>query len=341
MQPSPASPPVVVITGASAGVGRATALAFAAHRHASIGLIARSGDALEEVRREVERLGGKALALPLDVSDAEAVDAAAGRVEEAFGPIDVWINAAMVTVFGPVSSITPAELKRVTEVTYLGSAYGIQAALRRMRGRDRGAIVQVGSALAYRSIPLQSAYCAAKHAIQGFIDSLRSELLHDGSGVTLTAVHLPAVNTPQFDWARSHMPRRAQPMGKIFQPEDIARAILHAAEQPRREYWLGGSAMQAILGNFLVPGFADRYLARNAVDGQETDERETPGRPDNLYHPVEGLHRTRGRFGLPHHSLRLTASGRVARSAAVAAGLILAGGLGYAISRLQPRSSTP
>ncbi|MBP2301017.1 SDR family oxidoreductase [Azospirillum picis] len=325
--------PVVCITGASAGVGRATALAFAAYRRASIGLVARSAEALEEVRREVERLGGRAMVLPLDVADPDALENAAGRLEDAFGPIDIWINSAMVTVFGPVQDLTADELKRVTEVTYLGSAYGIQAALRRMRPRNRGTILQVGSALAYRSIPLQSAYCGAKHAIQGFIDSLRSELLHDGSDVRLTTVQLPAVNTPQFDWARSHMPRRAQPMGRIFQPEDIARAILHAAEHPRREYWLGGTAIQAILGNSLAPGLVDRYLADTAVEGQETGEPETPGRPDNLYHPVEGLHRTRGRFGLPHNDLRLTPSERTARSMAIATGLILAGGVGYALAR--------
>lgn len=329
--------PVVCITGASAGVGRATALAFAAYRHASIGLIARSADALEEVKREVERLGGRAVVLPLDVADAAALDDAADRVEEVFGPIDVWINAAMVTVFGPVRSVTPEELKRVTEVTYLGSAYAIQTALRRMRKRDRGMILQVGSALAYRSIPLQSAYCGAKHAVQGFIDSLRSELLHEGSHIQLTAVHLPAVNTPQFDWARSHMPYRSRPMGTIFQPEDIARAILHAAENPRREYWLGGPSLLAILGNFLAPGFVDRHLADTAVEGQSTGERDKPGRPDNLYHPVDGLHRARGRFGLPHNALHLTVSGGRARAIAVAAGVMLVGGIGYALGSLKPR----
>ncbi|WP_042694303.1 SDR family oxidoreductase [Azospirillum sp. B506] len=339
MRPTEALPksPILCITGASAGVGRATALAFAAYRQASIGLIARSSDALEEVKAEVERLGGRALVLPLDVADPDALDAAAVHVENTFGPIDTWINVAMVTVFGPVHAVTPEELKRVTEVTYLGSAYGIQTALRQMRLRDSGSIVQVGSALAYRSIPLQSAYCGAKHAITGFIDSLQSELIHDNSGIRLTTVHLPAVNTPQFEWARSHMPRRARPMGTIFQPEDIARAILRAAENPRREYWLGGSAMQAILGTFLAPGFADRYLAKTAVEGQMTQEHEIPGRSDNLYHPVDGLHRTRGRFGLPHNSLRLTAPSAAARGIAMAAGLILAGGLGFAISRIARR----
>ncbi|WP_448192585.1 SDR family oxidoreductase [Azospirillum sp. sgz301742] len=324
-----ASHPVVCITGASAGVGRATALAFAAEWKAAIGLMARSREALEEVRREVERLGGEGLVLPLDVADPEAVSAAADRVEEELGPIEVWINVAMVTVFGRVRDLTPEELKRVTDVTYLGSVHGIKAALRHMEARDRGTIIQVGSALAYRSIPLQAAYCGAKHAVMGFMDSLRSELLHDGSRVQLTMVQLPAVNTPQFDWARSHMPRRARPMGKVFQPEDIGRAIVHAAEHPKREYWLGGTAMEAILGNFLLPGYGDRYLARTAVEGQETAELERPGRPDNLFHPVEGLHRVRGRFGLPHHDLNLVASGRTARATSFAAGLLLVGGLGY------------
>ena len=197
-----------------------------------------------------------------------------------------------------------------------------------MKPRDHGTIIQIGSALAYGSIPLQSAYCGAKHAIKGFLDSLRSELIHDGSNVRLSMVQLPAVNTPQFDWARSHMPYRARPMGKIFQPEDIGRAIVHVAENPRREYWLGGSAMEAILGNFLVPQYADRYLAQTAVEGQQTSEPDRPGRPDNLFEPVNGLHRMRGRFGLPRHHLRLTSSGGTARIATVAAGSALAVGLG-------------
>ena len=217
----------------------------------------------------------------------------------------------------------------MTEVTYLGSAFGIQAALRHMAPRDRGTVIQIGSALAYRSIPLQAAYCGAKAAIRGFIDGLRSELIHDGSGVRLSMVQLPAVNTPQFDWARSHMPRRARPMGKIFQPEDIGRAVVRVAEQPRREVWLGASAMQAILGNSALPGFADRYLAGNAVEGQLTAEPERQGRPDNLFETVPGLHRMRGRFGLPRQHLRLASSGAAARAATFAAGAALAGGLGF------------
>lgn len=326
--PVPISP-IVCITGASAGVGRATALAFAKHWQARIGLIARSRTALEEVSREVERLGGVGLPLPLDVADADAVEAAAAQAEERLGPIGVWVNNAMVTVFGPVEEVTPDELRRVTEVTYLGSVFGLQAALRRMRPRNRGVIVQVGSALAYRSIPLQAAYCGAKHAIRGFVDSLRSELIHDGSDVAVTMVHLPAVNTPQFDWARSHMPYRARPMGRIYQPEDIGRAIVAAAEHPKREYWLGFPAVEAIVGNALMPGVADRHLAGSAVEGQMTAEPDPSGRPDNLFQPVEGLHRVGGRFGTPHHRLMLRPGGRMVRGTLAAAGLVAAGGLGY------------
>ena len=322
------SRPVVCVTGASAGIGRAIALAFAAEWGAAVGLIARSAEALNEVRHEVERIGGKGIALPLDVADDKSVFDAAEKIELTLGPIDVWVNDAMVTVFGPAENLSPEELRRVTDVTYHGSVFGIQAALRQMKPRDHGTIIQIGSALAYRSIPLQSAYCGAKHAIKGFLDSLRSELIHDGSNVRLSMVQLPAVNTPQFDWARSHMPYRARPMGKIFQPEDIGRAIVHVAENPRREYWLGGSAMEAILGNFLVPQYADRYLAQTAVEGQQTSEPDRPGRPDNLFEPVNGLHRMRGRFGLPRHHLRLTSSGGTARIATVAAGSALAVGLG-------------
>ncbi|AWK90036.1 SDR family oxidoreductase [Azospirillum thermophilum] len=322
-------PPVVCVTGASAGVGRATVLAFAARwRGARFGLMARSRGALEEVKAEVERLGGSAVVLPLDVADADAVSAAADRVEREFDPVDVWVNAAMVTVFGRVGDLTPEELRRVTEVTYLGSVHGIQAALRHMQPRDHGVIVQVGSAVAYRAIPLQAAYSGAKHAIRGFVDSLRTELIHDGSHVKVTMVHLPAVNTPQFEWGRSHMPRRARPMGAIYQPEDIGRAIVDAAENPRREYWLGASSMEAIIGNSVMPGPLDHYLAATAVDGQLTDEPEVPGRPDNLFTPVEGLHRMRGRFGEPRKTLHLASSEGLARGLVLAGGVALVGGLG-------------
>ena len=286
---------VVVLTGASAGVGRATAHALARNGDA-IGLIARRQEALEETLKEVEALGGRGLVLPADVADADAVDAAAALTEAELGPIDVWINNAMVSVFAPVSQTTAAEIRRVTEVTYLGYVHGTLAALHRMRDRDRGVIVQVGSALAYRGIPLQAAYCAAKHAIQGFTESLRCELLHDGSGVRVTMVQLPALNTPQFDWVRSRLPGRPQPVPPIFQPEIAADAILWAIDHERRELNVGASSDLAIIGNKIAPGLLDRYLANAAYEGQQTAEPEDAGRADNLYEPVPGLHRTRGRF---------------------------------------------
>lgn len=280
-----AEPRVVVITGASAGVGRATAVAFA-KEGARIGLLARGHAGLEAARQDVEAAGGMALVVPTDVSDPEAVEAAAAAVEEAFGPIDVWINNAMTAVFSPVHEMTPAEFRRVTEVTYLGYVHGTLAALKRMRPRDHGVIVQVGSALAYRSIPLQSAYCAAKHAIVGFTDSLRSELLHDKSHVRVTAVHLPAVNTPQFEWVLSRLPRRAQPVPPIFQPEVAAEAIVWASRHPRRELFVGSPTLQAIIGQKLLPGFIDRYLSTRGYAGQQTLEPAAP-HPDNLYAPVD------------------------------------------------------
>lgn len=322
--------PVVVVTGASAGVGRATALAFARDWGASLGLIARSAEALEEVRAEVARFGGRALVIPADVADADALFAAADAVERTLGPIEVWVNNAMVTVFGRVRDLSPEELRRVTEVTYLGSAFGAMAALHHMRNRDRGVIVQVGSALAYRSIPLQAAYCGAKSAIRGFIDSLRTELIHDGSNVQLTMVQLPAVNTPQFDWARSHMPRRAKPVGTIYDPDDIGRAIVQAAENPKREHWLGFSTVEAILGTHALPAVADHQVAAMAFEGQETEEPERPGRPDNLFEPVRRLHRTHGRFRDQERRLALTTTGMAARGFAFLAGAAVLGGLGYA-----------
>lgn len=275
---------VVVITGASAGVGRATAIAFA-RRGAKIALLARGVAGLGGARREVEMAGGEGLVLPTDVSDPEAVEAAAERVEAIFGPIDVWINCAMVSVFSPVHEMSAQEYRRVTDVTYLGYVYGTLAALRRMRERDRGVIVQVGSALAYRSIPLQSAYCAAKHAIVGFTDSLHSELEHDHSRVHVTAVHLPALNTPQFEWVKSRLPRKAQPVPPIFQPEVAAAAIVWSVHHRRRELYVGVSTMKAIFGNRIAPGFLDRYLAKRAYEGQQVDGPEDPGRPHNLQEP--------------------------------------------------------
>jgi NAD(P)-dependent dehydrogenase (short-subunit alcohol dehydrogenase family) len=251
-------PEVVVITGASAGVGRATAVAFA-KREARVGLLARGRDGLKGARAEVESAGGKALLVPTDVSDAGAVERAARRIEEEFGPIDVWINNAMTSVFSPVKEMTPDEFRRVTEVTYLGYVYGTLAALGRMLPRNRGHVVQVGSALAYRGIPLQAAYCASKHAIQGFTESLRSELLHDGSDIQLTMVQMPALNTPQFRWVRSRLPRKAQPVPPIFQPEVAAEAVYWAAHHGRDELWVGFSAVKAIVGNKIIPRALDRY----------------------------------------------------------------------------------
>ncbi len=248
------SPQVVVVTGASAGVGRATAKTFGA-RGAKVALLARGETGLAGAAREIREAGGQALPIPVDVADADQVEAAAARVEDELGPIDVWVNVAFTSVFAPFHQIRPEEFRRVTEVAYLGYVYGTMAALRRMRPRDEGTIVQVGSALAYRGIPLQSAYCGAKHAIQGFNESLRCELLHERSNVHVTMVQLPAVNTPQFTWVLSRLPRRAQPVPPIYQPEVAARGIVYAADHPRRrEYWVGGSTVGTLVANAVMPG---------------------------------------------------------------------------------------
>jgi NAD(P)-dependent dehydrogenase (short-subunit alcohol dehydrogenase family) len=289
-------PEVIVVTGASAGLGRAIVRAFA-KQGAHIGLLARGRDGLEGARREVEGLGGKGLVIPTDVADAEAIEQAAETVELEFGPIDVWINNAMVSVFSPVKKMRPEEYKRVTEVTYLGVVYGTLAALKRMLPRDRGVIVQVGSALAYRGIPLQSAYCAAKHAIQGFHDSLRSELIHDKSKVRVTMVQLPAMNTPQFSWVKSRLPRKPQPVPPIYQPEIGAEAVLFAAHHERREMYVGYPTVEAIIGDKIAPAFADWYLARNGYDAQQTEEPVEADRRDNLWEPVPGDHGAHGTFG--------------------------------------------
>ncbi len=284
---NPNKPEVVVITGASAGVGRATVRAFA-RRGAHIGLLARGTKGLEAAKQDFEQLGGRALILPTDVAHADQVEAAAQKVEDTFGPIDVWINDAMVSVFSPVKEMTLDEFQRVTEVTYLGTIYGTKAALKRMLPRDKGVIVQVGSALAYRSIPLQSAYCGAKSAIRGFTDSLRCELLHDKSRVWVTMVQLPAVNTPQFSWVKSRLPNQAQPVPPIYQPEIPAEAIYWAAHHRRRELFVGSSAVEAIEGNKLIPELLDRYLARTGYSSQQTDQRRDPNQPNNLWEPLDG-----------------------------------------------------
>lgn len=320
----------VVVTGASAGIGRAVALRFA-RAGARLGLIARAADALLDVKEEAERLGARTVIAPADVADAGAVLAAADAIVADLGPIDIWINDAMVTVFSPVWEMTPDEFRRVTEVTYLGAVHGTMAALRHMRPRNRGTILQVGSALAYRGIPLQAAYCGAKHALRGFTDSLRSELIHSRSAIALTMVELPAVNTPQFDWARTHMPRKPRPVPPVVQPEAIAEQIFRAALRPQREYWLGMSTLEAILGNMVLPEFLDRYLARKTVAAQQTDVPVTSGREDNLVAPVHGLHRTRGSFGGGSASRVVAVPGPMARLApllfaalaGLAAGLVL------------------
>jgi NAD(P)-dependent dehydrogenase (short-subunit alcohol dehydrogenase family) len=284
-----------VVTGASAGVGRAVALEFARQGY-QIGLLARGQDRLESAASEARRLGSEALPVCVDVANFEEVEEAAERVEAELGPIDVWVNNAMVTIFAPVHAIAADEFRRVTEVTYLGQVHGTLAALKRMRKRNRGTIVQVGSALSYRAIPLQSAYCAAKFAVRGFTDSLRTELAHERSRIRLTMVQLPAVNTPQFDWARSKMPRRARPLPPIFQPEAIAREIVKAAREAPRERWIGRSALKAIVGTMLVPGFADHILANEGYGGQLTNEPAEMNRSDNLYDPPPGDPGAHGRF---------------------------------------------
>ena len=278
---------IVVVTGASGGVGRATVREFA-KCGAQIALLARGVDRLNAAKKEIEDLGGKALVLPTDVAHSEQVEAAAEKTEREFGPIDVWVNNAMTTIFSPFAEIRPDEFKRATEVTYLGCVYGTMAALKRMKGRDRGTIVQVGSALAYRSIPLQAPYCGAKHAIVGFTDSIRSELIHDRSKVHLTVVHLPGLNTPQFSWCRTRLPNHPQPVPPIFEPEVAARAIVWASGQKKREVWVAWSTYKAILGQRIAPWFADRYLARHAVEAQETSQPVLPDRPDNLFETVRG-----------------------------------------------------
>lgn len=291
---------VVVVTGASAGVGRATVQAFAKQK-ARIGLIARGEDGLEAARAEVEKAGGEALVLPTDISDPEQVEASAAMVEDRLGPIDVWVNNAMVSVFSPFKEMTSTEFKRVTEVTYLGSVYGAMSALKRMLPRDRGVIVQVGSALAYRGIPLQSAYCGAKHALQGFVESLRCELLHDGSRVRIAMVQMPALNTPQFGWVKSRLPRKPQPVPPIFQPEVAAEAILYAAHSEREELYVGLPTVKAIVGNKVAPRLLDRYLAKTGYDSQQTGEPDDHNRPDNLWNPVPGDHGAHGSFDRKAH----------------------------------------
>jgi NAD(P)-dependent dehydrogenase (short-subunit alcohol dehydrogenase family) len=291
---------VAVITGASAGIGRATVREFARHGW-RVALLARGVDGLEAARAEVEALGSEALVIPTDVADETQVEAAAAQVERTWGTIDVWVNDAMATIFSDATQIDAKDFRRATEVTYLGAVWGTLAALRRMKRQGHGTIVQVGSALAYRSIPLQAPYCGAKAALRGFTDSIRCELDHDRSPIHITMVQLSAFNTPQFGWGRTTMHKRPRPMGRIFQPEIAAQAIHWAATHRRREVWVGAPAVQAILGTKLFPGLLDRMLGRTAVDGQHTDEPLPANRPDNLYAPVAGDHGAHGRFDAQAH----------------------------------------
>jgi NAD(P)-dependent dehydrogenase (short-subunit alcohol dehydrogenase family) len=332
---------VVVVTGASAGVGRAVVQELA-RQGASIALLARGSAGLEAARRDVEERGGRALVIPTDVADAEAVERAAELTERELGPIDVWINNAMVSVFSPVREMKAEEYRRVTEVTYLGYVYGTLSALKRMMPRDRGVIIQVGSALAYRGIPAQSAYCAAKHAIQGFNDSLRTELLYEKSNVRVTSVHLPAVNTPQFRWVKSRLPNKAQPVPPIHQPEIAAEAIVHAIDDDRREIWVGWPTVKTIVGNRVAPWYADRYLADDGYESQQIEgQSEDPDRPHNLWDPVDenedfGAHGVFDEEAIESTSqLWLTKHKTAVVSGGVAAGLALAAGVTALASTLR------
>jgi short-subunit dehydrogenase len=324
-----------VVTGASAGVGRAVALRLGQHG-ARIGLIGRDVAALEEVASEIAAQGGQATVLVCDVADAAAVFEAGRRAAEAQGSIDVWVNSAMATVFATIEEIAPEEFRRVTDVTYLGFVHGTMAALAAMRGPDRGLIVQIGSALAYRGIPLQSAYCGAKHAIRGFTSSVRAELAARNSGIAITELHLPAVNTPQFEWARTHRDHAPRPAGRVYQPEAIAAAVAHAIDRPAREYWLGRQGPMMILGNQVMPGVFDRLMA-GALEGQAAEDPVAPDRQDNLYAPVPGLHRTRGRFGAGAVDSVPSFDARMVRAAAVGLTLLLGAAIGALVVLLLVR----
>jgi len=324
-----------VITGASGGIGRAVTRAFAEHGY-NVALLARGTEGLAAAAEEARALGVKALPLSVDVADAEAVEQAADEIEDELGPIRIWVNDAFSSMFATFDQISPAEFARITEVTYLGFVNGTRAALSRMKPRNSGTIVQVSSALAYRGIPLQTAYCGAKHAVQGFTEALRCELLNDHSRVRLTGVVMPAVNTPQFSWVINRLPRKPRPVPPIYQPEVAAQAVLYAAEHPRRrEYWVGGSTVLTLLANRVAPGLLDRYLGRFGVSSQYTSDDTKPGDGGNLWRPADGSrghdYGAHGRFDDDAHarSIQVWASQHrpglaVAAAAAAAAGLWLA-----------------
>ncbi len=317
-------PRIVVITGAGAGVGRATAEEFA-RNGCDVALLSRDPDRLERAATALREYGVRTLAIPTDVADGDAVEAAAERVEAELGPIDVWVNVAMATVFAPVSKLTHREFERGTQVTYLGQVHGTMSALKRMRTRNRGTIICVGSALGYRSVPLQSIYCGDKFAIRGFVDALRSEIIHDGLNVKLCMVDLPAINTPQFDWALNKMGRKSQPVPPIFQPEVPARAIYFASQHPRRQIWLGWPTVQAILANRIAPGLIDKYLAKYGYESQMSNEPISPNAPSNLYEPVPGVYTAHGRFdsrSRAHSSEMFTDRHRAAFWGAAGIGLV-------------------
>ena len=322
---------VVVVTGASGGVGRATAVEFARQGAAGIALLARGEERLQAAAREVEAAGARALVVPVDVADAAAVEDAAQAVEDELGPIDVWVNDAMATVFARFLQTAPEEFRRATDVTYLGYVHGTHSALRRMASRNRGVIVQVGSALAYRGIPLQTAYCGAKHAIQGFTESLRCELIHDGIDVHLTMVQLPALNTPQFQWARAKLPEKPQPVPPIYQPEVAARAVVWAARHRRREVYVGLPTLVTIWGDKIAPWLGDLYLAKTAVASQQTGERLNEEREGNLFEPVAGDYGAHGPFSARAHGRSIQLWATTHRGALVT----VAGGLAAAVLLLR------
>jgi len=323
---------VVVVTGASAGLGRSIVREFA-RKGADVALIARGIEGLEGAKKEVEQAGGRALVLPLDIADAQAVENAAAEIEQKLGPIDVWVNNAMNSVFSPVKEMEADEYKRVTEVTYLGQVYGALSALKRMLPRDSGSIIFVGSALAYRGIPLQSAYCAAKHAIEGFFDSLRTELMHDNSNVHISMVQLPAMNTTQFKFVKTRLPFKPRPMGTIYQPEIAAEVIEFASRNPRREYYVGWPTVKSIVGNKIAPWYADWVLSRNGYQGQMTDEPEDPERKHNLWQPLPGDHGAHGTFDQKARDFSAVTWASLHKGAVAASLLVVAGAL-FLVNRL-------